>query len=390
MQFSKISIGYLQYQAALSISAASVSAIMGAAGVFGLLFGIFVSEFTSRLNTVHVLIWSLLAASVMSFAQAILPSFTLFYVLRLIEGASNLFIVIAAPTLIAHIAPRKQVSLAMGLWGTFYDVGFAATGVAGPFLLEEGGIRLLLISHGLLSLLLALAVKFRIKPVTSYSRSPIVTRFAVLAVFRLHKAAYGRAKTALPGLMFFFISLLYLGFVLFIPLSVSDKQTRNIISTTLPIMSILGALLSGPIGKSQFGPARAIAVGFPALGCFAACLYVTSIYINGTGLYVGIANILAFNSGILQGSIFVLVTRLARSAPEEATSFGVIAQLGSLGSIVGPVAFAVAIDQLHFVGFILLVAVAVGLVVPLSLLSVRAYKESETLFLARGEMQSLG
>ncbi|MGV2187383.1 MFS transporter [Rhizobium rhizogenes] len=359
MQFSKMSIGLKALEDALGTDATSVSALMAATGLFGLLFGVGGASISDALGLRRVLLYSIFAAAIFSFAESFIPQFIPFYGLRLLEGVTNLFIVVAAPTLIALYAPSRHVAIAMGLWGSFYGVAFALSGLSGPTLISNFGARGLLAAHGFVALAIALLLAIHRLPGVEKMRDTDSAK-NVRAVFANQVdtiiRAYKNARTALPGLIFLFHSSLYLGFLIFVPLSAQDVTGRDILLVSMPLVSIAATLLAGPI--SQVLPIPAVlTTGFLLeMGIAGLLIPATGVDV-GTLTYNLLANGLMLISGVLQGSIFILVPKLAANSRDETLAFGVIAQLGSLGSIVGPMAFAASIAKGGIVGFATLVAI---------------------------------
>jgi hypothetical protein len=58
-------------------------------------------------------------------SQAVLPDFPLLMGLRVVEGAGHLLLVVAMPTLMAALAAERDRALVMGIWATFFGVGFS-------------------------------------------------------------------------------------------------------------------------------------------------------------------------------------------------------------------------------------------------------------------------
>lgn len=355
MQFAKMSVGFAALQETYGADAATISALMAATGLFGLIFGVSGASITSSLGFRRVLFGSLVLAAILSFAEAFFPPIPVFYGLRLLEGVTNLFIVVAAPTLISLHAPKRYLPFAMGLWGTFYGVAFALTGLVGPALLDAAGPRGLLVGQGSLALItfVLLARRDLANPTGSSATSPgwKRPRSNLLTLLRTNLRAYRHISTALPGAVFFFHSSIYLGFLIFVPLSAPSDWLRGTLLVSMPLVSIAGTIVAGPLVQSGLPLMRTLISGFASVGMLSVALAMVSV--NGSSVlqYLLLANAVMLISGILQGSIFILAPRLAADPGEEAIAFGVIAQLGSLGSIVGPIVFAIAIERAELTGF---------------------------------------
>ncbi len=312
-----------------------------------------------------------------------LPSIEIFYALRLLEGVTNLFIVVVAPTLISLHAPRGRLPLAMGLWGTFYGVGFAITGLFGPWLLATGGTCAVLFGHGLLTLVVALLVSRR--PLPTVPPAPVALAGLGTIILRqsnviLH--AYREARTSSPGLLFLFHSSIYLGLLIFLPGFAPSGTLTQFLLVVMPLVSIGGTLAAGGLVQAGMRPEKALLLGFPLLGLIVMGVILPSGASAYSAYSYGLlccAAILV--SGLLQGHIFILAPRLAANAGEEALAFGLIAQLGSLGSVLSPIAFASAIEWgglAAFVGLVVIGASIATLVVSLCLLAVTSQLPPQT------------
>lgn len=359
MQFAKMSIGLRALQDALETDATSISALMAATGLFGLIFGVSGAAISNAIGLRRVLLYSLFAAAALSLLEALIPPFFSFYAFRLLEGVTNLFIVVAAPTLIAAYAPPRQVAMAMALWGSFYGVAFALTGLAGPALILSFGATGLLAAHGFLALTIGLVLSIHRLPAgirMEGANDPGSIQRMLANQIDAVISAYRNSRTSLPGLIFFFHSSLYLGFLIFVPLSAQNQTLTDVLLVTMPLASIVATLAAGPL--SQVLPVSVILiVGFLLEIGLAALLVSAAAPGAGDVGYGFLAHGLMVVSGVLQGSIFILVPKLALDSRDEALAFGVIAQLGSLGSIIGPMAFASSIAHGALLGFAVLVAI---------------------------------
>lgn len=346
MQFAKMSIAFGELQRELGVSASLVSTLMGATGLFGLIFGVSGAAIARSIGYRRVLLGSLYIAALLSFAEAGLPSVETFYALRLLEGITNLLIVVAAPTLMSAHAPPGRLPFVMGLWGTFYGVGFAVAGVVGPQLLAIGGSVALQAAHGVLTIVIALLLTAR-----PLAQTPVAPRdkIGLAQMFRqqvsIIVAAYRKMRTSLPGLLFFFHSSIYLGLLVFLPSFAPHQALTQFLFVAMPLISICGTLTAGFLVQAGVSAGRVLLCGFALLALLLCGFLVPEISTYGGGsMFVALCCAAILVSGVLQGGIFVLTSHLAANPGEEALAFGLIAQLGSLGSILGPVIFANLIE----------------------------------------------
>jgi len=350
MQFAKMSIGFEAFQISLGAGPDMVGSLLAACGFFGLIFGVSGASITAKFGFRKVLSVSLVAAAVISLVQAANPTVSVFYLTRLVEGATNLFIVVAAPVLIVHHAPPRHISSAMALWGTFYGVAFGVAGALGPYLLDYSGTAALLISHAAFALLTGVLLLSR--SLREPSKKDVGS-ISITTLLRDNLRAIRMRRTLLPGLIFLFHSSIYLGLLIFVPLSAPSEAATRFLLVAMPLVSIVGTLLVGPLANSLLPPPRTLTIGFT----FVIALSILLSWTENVAAYVAIAVVLTTLSGVVQGCIFILPSRLADSTEDEALAFGMIAQLGSLGSVVGPIAFAKATQIGDLSGFAILATI---------------------------------
>jgi MFS family permease len=305
-QFAKISLtlvdlGRIYPGAALpfAVSALSVAGIL-----FGVAAGMIVAQFGAR----RVLLVALASASVISLSQSVLPSFQIFMGLRIVEGFSHLAIVVAAPTLMAAVSTPRDVSVAMGLWGTFFGVGFAGAAAVIPLL---AGPSQSYIVHGAFGLVLMGALW----PLSPRGLARGVWEGNVLA---RHVAIYGSPRMVAPALGFLWHTIMFLGLLTFLP-------------------KVLGAW-TGPVLPLVIAPE-------PARIWIVMALFVIV--------------------GLVPGASFANVPALNKDPADQARANGAIAQLGNIGTAASTPLFA-AVLMFGFNGLavaaIVISAVGCGLV----------------------------
>ena len=118
---------------------ASRAAYLGAANLAGYLAGaIFGRTLAARTSTRSTLRAMMLLASIAFFACAWPLSFAWFFAWRLLSGvAGGALMVLAAPTVLAHVPPSRR-GLAGGVIFMGVGVGIAASGTLVPLLLQQG------------------------------------------------------------------------------------------------------------------------------------------------------------------------------------------------------------------------------------------------------------
>jgi hypothetical protein len=67
-----------------------------------------------------------------------------------IEGFGHLLLVVALPTMMVGLAKPKDKSVVIGIWGTFFGVGFALLALAVPMVVARAGPQIVYGLHGLM------------------------------------------------------------------------------------------------------------------------------------------------------------------------------------------------------------------------------------------------
>lgn len=118
---------------------ASKAAYLGAANLAGYLAGaLFGRSLAAKTSTRFTLRAMMLLASIAFFACAYPVSFAWFFAWRLLSGvAGGALMVLAAPTVLAHVSPSRR-GLAGGVIFMGVGVGIAASGTLVPLLLQQG------------------------------------------------------------------------------------------------------------------------------------------------------------------------------------------------------------------------------------------------------------
>ena len=336
-QFAKIALtledlGAIYDGAALPFA---VSALSVAGIAFGVTAGMIVAQFGPR----RVLLLALGAASALSVSQAFLPSFQIFMALRLVEGFSHLAIVVAAPTLMAAISSRRDVPVAMGLWGTFFGVGFAGAAAVIPLL---GGPAQVYVAHGAFGVLLLLALW------------PLLPKGVARGhwegnVWARHVAIYTNPRLVAPALGFLWHTIMFLGLLTFLPSVLGDWT-----GPLLPLLALIGTFGAGWLAK-WIRPGTVLLVGFGAtvVGLMLALVVPVPLQV-----WVVLAVFVAI--GLVPGASFANVPALNEDPADQARANGAIAQLGNIGTAASTPVFAAAV-VFGFEG-LALVAVAVSAV----------------------------
>lgn len=352
MQFAKFSISYdvllAYYQEGTTLTGAAISVV----GVVGLIFGVSAGVIVGRVGYRRSLIGALALGAMMSFLESFMPSFELMMVCRVVEGFSQLGVVVAAPTMIARLSAPQHRSITMGLWGTFFGVAFAISGLFGDMILRHYGPGSLFFSHGLLIGGVAGVLFFRLErnnPLYENEKGSVQTK-----ILEQMSLVYRNPRCLLPAAVFLFYTCMFVSLLTYVPRLIEDDHLKSIVRTCLPLMSIIGTFLAGTLSQYTMRPQNVAIMAYSLIAISAIALnflLVTPV------LFCIVAGVMVLSAGMVTGSAMSMIPALARNPNEQAQTYGLVAQFGNLGSTIGPPSFAAMISLLGAQGLVILVLV---------------------------------
>ncbi|AXQ93766.1 MFS transporter [Cereibacter azotoformans] len=325
-QFSKVGVifGPISdlYGGASEVTLGLVVSVVGFAG---LIFGTTAGLLVARLGYRRVLVTALVAGAVLSLAEAMLPALPQMLVLRALEGVSHLAIVVAAPVLIAQIAPPSRQGFAMTLWSSFFAVAFAFTAWIGRPLVAAWGIPPLFLVHALYMAGCAMLV-LAVLPADPKDRG---AARAPAPLLRQHVEIYASARVAAPAIGFFCYTLVYVALLTLLP---PETDHPAFLASAMPLASIL---LSLTLGVWMLGHLSAVTMVQGGFGL--AILAVLGLWAGwGQDLPMQAAALaLAAALGLVQGASFAAIPQLNPTGEDRARAAGAVAQLGNLGTTSG-------------------------------------------------------
>ncbi len=346
MQFAKISFTFQHLQVWYGVAPAKMGLALSTVGMVGLVFGVTVGLFAHAIGYRRLLLLGLGLGAAMSFVQSLLPSYPLFFLSRVLEGGSQLAVVVAAPTLmVASCAPRHR-SIAMGLWSTFVGVAFAVTVAVGSVIVAHLWVDGLLRLHACAMAAMLLLMWFVLPADPSPSGPRSWPRFGALPA--LHRQIYSNLATALPGLCFFSYTIMAVALLTFIPLNAG--KDRMWLAVALPLLGTGGSFCAGWLAQYWISPLLLVRLAFGVVGLSGLAVGLSS----GMGLSIGPAAVmLMFAAGLAGGAGYALIPFLSDDSVMQARANGAVAQMGNLGSTLGPPMFAALMAHLGLPGLVL-------------------------------------
>ncbi|MFM6974581.1 MAG: MFS transporter, partial [Agromyces sp.] len=239
------------------------------------------------------------------------------------------------PVLILQFAQPRSRAFAMSIWGSFFGTAFAMAGLVAPALNRALGVSAVFLGHAVFSAVLALVLWRALPRVPGDGPQPHSRTEGFVAA---HRLAYTNRRSVLPGAIFIFHTALYAVFVLYIPAFV-DSSAREPLLVLMPLVSILGTLVSGLLTGRWLSPAAVLTTGFGAL---VVCIVAIALTAQLLAFAIVLPLLLMLCAGFIQGAAFSLIPALTSGPEHTAQANGVLMQLGNLGTLVGPPLFAFA------------------------------------------------
>jgi len=353
MQFAKFSVAFGDIQETYQAKATTIGFALSLVGSIGLIFGVVAGVFAGYLGYKKVLVGALFLGGALSILQGLLPPIELLLFSRVAEGASHLGIVVAAPTLMILLCADRHKSIAMGLWGTFFGVAFALMGWMGPAIQLSYGLVGYFSIHGVVMMVLGVACHFFLSvgdaDVRNRTRgsSTLNTQF-----WKQVASTFTTPQTLSPGVAFLFHTAMYVPLLTFLPQLAPTEPSRKWLLVALPLVSIPGTFLAGIVGQYLLRPPTVLTLAYITVAVVAALTFVSAQHAVS---YIIFTSILLFASGAVQGASFATIPFVAKTAREQASANGALAQLGNLGATMGPPAMAFLVSHQGPVGVVVFV-----------------------------------
>lgn len=331
-QFAKIAVIFPELEAVYPGAGPRLGFLLSLISLVGVVFGLGAGMAVARLGGRRLLILALLLGAALSAFQATLPPFPVMLASRVVEGLAHLVIVVAAPTLIAGLAPPAARGLALSLWSTFFAVTFAIAGLAGPPIAQAHGPAALFAIHAALMAATAavLALALPAQPRTAPPPAPAPARLIARQV-----AVYRNPNAAAPALGWFFYTLAFVALLTVLPPRLGP-EARGLAATVMPLGAIVVSLTLGVRLMRRWPAVQVVMLGFGAALVLSAGLALAPA--------AALPPILVFAAlGLVQGPSFAAVAQLNADDADRARGNGALAQTGNLGNLLGtPLLLALA------------------------------------------------
>ena len=262
---------------------------------------------------------------------------------RAAEGVGFLLVSLAAPALIRTLVPPQQLSLRMGLWGTYMPLGTALALLAGPPAMAAAGWRGWWVGLGVLAAAMAVWA-WRLLGWQDPGPRPAPTALSAPTPWAavLHDTL-GRPGPWLVALAFGAYSSQWITVIGFLPTIYADAgvphTTAGLLTALAAAANIGGNVVAGALLHRGRAPVQLLLIGFVTMGMAAFLAFGLPNAMPAFGRY---AAVLAFSAvgGLIPGTLFALAVRVAPRHDAVPAVVGWTLQCSALGQFVGPPAAA--------------------------------------------------
>ncbi len=321
-QYGKISVIFDRLPAIYPQAGAGLGFAVSLVGFLGIVFGVVAGVLVARIGYRRALLGALVVGGAMSAVQAILPTLPVFLLSRVVEGASHLAVVVAAPTLVAELSHPKDAGRSLTLWGSFFGVAFAILAWFGVPLADRFGVGALMAAHAGYMCVMA-AILWVSLPRVARGTQP----FSLIEAVRAHGRIYRSPWIGAPALGWLFYTACFVSVLTVLP-PFLPAESRAMIMGAMPLMSILSSLTLGVWMLRHVSAVSVVVSGF------GLCILSAIGLLVWPGAPV-LALALGAALGLIQGASFAAVPQLSAQAEGRALANGGMAQMGNLGNTIG-------------------------------------------------------
>jgi len=346
-QYGKISVTYDLFGATYPDAGAALGWIVSLVGFVGIVFGVIAGLLVARIRYRRALLSALWLGAGMSALQFFMPPLPWFLALRGIEGLSHLAIVVAAPTLIAQLAPPERRSFALTLWGTFFGVAFAVLAWGGRPLAITYGLPALLLVHAVYMAGFALFLSARLRALPPEGDPPPLS---LRGLIRDHATIYRSPYIAAPAAGWLFYTFCFVATLTVLPPFIAPEW-RALVMGAMPLISIASSMTLGVWLLALVPAVGVVLLGFA--GCAISMAWLGAVPGDPAACFT-----FAGFMGLIQGASFAAVPQLNAAPAQQAQANGAMAQMGNLGNTLGTPVMAAALVTTGYVALPMLVGLA--------------------------------
>lgn len=342
MHVGKVAPAIPILRAQLDVSLVQAGWLLSLSQMAGMLTAVFVGMFADGFGLRRSVLWGLVLLGLLSGLAGLTTSAPQLLLMRAIEGAAILMIIVPAPALLRSLVDPDRLSTAMGFWGTFMPTGTATALLLGPVLMAHFGWATWWETLGAIALLMALLFNMgvpRVAVAVAGARPPAANLQRLRLVWRT-------PQVWRVALAFACYSGQWLVIIGFLPtLLQTGGMSAGLAGTSAAIASavnIVGNIAGGRLLQKGVPSQRVLGIAFATM---AAGAFVVFGAPSDTPLIVKLVAVLMFSGvgGMIPGSLFSLAVRAAPTEDTASTALGWTTQMSLLGQFsMPPIAAALA------------------------------------------------
>lgn len=342
MHVGKVAPAIPILRAQLDVSLVQAGWLLSLSQMAGMLTAVFVGMFADGFGLRRSVLWGLVLLGLLSGLAGLTTSAPQLLLMRAIEGAAILMVIVPAPALLRSLVDPDRLSTAMGFWGTFMPTGTATALLLGPVLMAHFGWATWWETLGAIALLMALLFNIgipRVAVAVAGARPPAANLQRLRLVWRT-------PQVWRVALAFACYSGQWLVIIGFLPtLLQTGGMSAGLAGTIAAIASavnIVGNIAGGRLLQKGVPSQRVLGIAFATM---AAGAFVVFGAPSDTPLIVKLVAVLMFSGvgGMIPGSLFSLAVRAAPTEDTASTALGWTTQMSLLGQFsMPPIAAALA------------------------------------------------
>ena len=340
MHVGKVAPAIPILRAQLDVSLVQAGWLLSLSQMAGMLTAVFVGMFADGFGLRRSVLWGLVLLGLLSGLAGLTTSAPQLLLMRAIEGAAILMVIVPAPALLRSLVDPDRLSTAMGFWGTFMPTGTATALLLGPVLMAHFGWATWWETLGAIALLMALLFNIGIpRVVVAGTRPPAANLQRLRLVWRT-------PQVWRVALAFACYSGQWLVIIGFLPtLLQTGGMSAGLAGTIAAIASavnIVGNIAGGRLLQKGVPSQRVLGIAFATMAAGAFVVFGTP---SDTPLIVKLVAVLMFSGvgGMIPGSLFSLAVRAAPTEDTASTALGWTTQMSLLGQFsMPPIAAALA------------------------------------------------
>lgn len=343
----RLEFGLTDMQAGLLLSIVQLAGML-----LGLLIGSMVEGWGLKRSMVAGL--GLLALTSLSGTFA--DSATTLLLLRGLEGAGFLLVVMPAPAMLRQLTTPGELSRMLGLWGAYMPFGTAISLLAGAIVINWLNWRPWWFLLGLLTLLMA-GGAYRFLPAPAAKTSTPNTTPHIRTLFNgLQTRLALTLKSPGPWLIaiaFGMYSGQWLAVVGFLPSIYAQAGIPaglvGVMTATVAAANIIGNVWAGHLLARGRSAPKLLAIGFITMGICSVFAFATlNLHFSGLA-WLRFVAVIVFSAlgGLIPGTLFSLAIELAPDRNTISTTVGWMQQISSSGQFLLPPMVGALADANH-------------------------------------------